>query len=62
MKEKRIGIHDLLYPRDPNFNYSINEQAEKIVGNREQVHGIIFDQPCELDFHCPVCKYNPHFY
>jgi len=38
--------------------YSKNELAEKIVGKRSPVNGIIFDQPCELGYHCPVCKYE----
>ena len=38
--------------------YSKNEQAEKVVGfrgNHGHIDGIIFDQPGELDFHCPIC-------
>ena len=38
--------------------YSTNLLAEKIVGKREPVKGVIFDQPCELNYHCPVCKYE----
>lgn len=39
--------------------YSTNEMAEKIVGKRKVEHGqIIFDQPAELGYHCPVCKYK----
>jgi len=37
---------------------SKNELAEKIVGIREHPNGVIFDQPCELGYHCPVCKYE----
>lgn len=36
--------------------YSTNELAEKIVGKREPSRGVIFDQPAELGFCCPVCK------
>ena len=39
--------------------YSTNALAEKIVGKREPlINAIPFDQPCELGFHCPVCKYD----
>ena len=39
--------------------YSKNELAEKIVGKRKIERGsIIFDEPCELGYHCPVCKYE----
>ena len=39
--------------------YSKNERAEKIVGLRNIPGGSIpFDQPCELGYHCPVCKYS----
>jgi len=37
--------------------YSKNERAEKLVGKR-LTDGIIIDFPCELDYHCPVCKYE----
>ena len=37
--------------------HSTNELAEKIVGKR-LITGLPFDQPCELDYHCPVCKYE----
>ena len=37
--------------------HSTNERAERTMGRR-QVHGIILDQPCELDYHCPVCEYE----
>jgi hypothetical protein len=37
--------------------YSKNDRAEKIVGKR-MANGIIIDFPCELDYHCPVCKYE----
>lgn len=36
---------------------SKNQRAWKIVGFRE-TSWIIFDQPCELGYHCPVCKYK----
>ena len=41
--------------------HSKNERAEKLVGlrgNKGHIDGIIFDQPCELDYKCPVCKYE----
>ena len=38
---------------------SKNEYAKKVVGLRKlPKNTIIFDQPCELDYHCPVCKYD----
>lgn len=41
------------------LDYSKNEKAEKIVGLRKiPKNAIIFYQPCELDYHCPVCKYK----
>lgn len=39
------------------MEYSINELAEKIVGKRI-VKGLVFDQPAELNYHCPICKYE----
>ena len=39
------------------MDYSKNEMAEKIVGKRV-VTGLAFDQPCELNYHCPVCEYE----
>jgi hypothetical protein len=39
------------------IEYSQNKLAEKIVGKRN-IRGLIFDQPCELGYHCPVCKYD----
>jgi hypothetical protein len=39
--------------------YSTNELAEKVMGKRDiKPHVVIFDQPCELGYHCPVCKYE----
>lgn len=39
--------------------YSTNEHADKVVGKRFiPKNVIIFDQPCELGYHCPVCKYE----
>jgi len=39
--------------------YSTNERAAKLVGRREIASGtIIFDFPCELGYHCPVCEYD----
>jgi len=40
------------------MEYSKNELAEKIVGKRDiPANTIIFDQPCELGYHCPICEY-----
>lgn len=41
--------------------YSKNDYAEKVVGKRNlPPNAHIFDFPCELGYHCPVCKYeNP---
>jgi hypothetical protein len=36
--------------------YSINEEAEKIVGKRELGDAIVLDDPGELDYKCPVGK------
>lgn len=39
------------------MKYSINPDAEKIVGKRDlPKHCIPFDQPCELNYRCPVCQ------
>jgi hypothetical protein len=41
------------------MQYSINKEAEEIVWLRDIPNNtIIFDFPCELDYHCPVCKYK----
>jgi hypothetical protein len=41
------------------MKYSKNERAEKIVGKRDlPENAMIFDEPCELGYHCPVCKYK----
>lgn len=37
---------------------STDEFAEQIVGKRRLIKGILFFQPCELGYHCPVCKYE----
>ena len=40
---------------------SKNKKAEKLVGLREEYYprnAMPFDQPCELGYHCPVCKYR----
>ena len=39
---------------------SKNERAAKVFGMRADRIGnaIIFDQPCELGYHCPVCIYE----
>ena len=36
---------------------SKNSRAKKVVGLRENL-GTPFDQPCELGYHCPKCKYK----
>lgn len=41
------------------FEYSKNERAEKLMGNRlqpGQEHVLFFDFPCELGYWCPTCK------
>ena len=41
-----------------DMEISKNELAEKVVGLRIiKPRTVIFDQPYELDFHCPVCEY-----
>lgn len=41
------------------MKYSKNELAEKIVGKREVFENtIVITEPCELGYHCPVCKYE----
>jgi hypothetical protein len=41
------------------MEYSKNELAEQIVGLRKIDVGVmIFDQPCELGYHCPICNYE----
>lgn len=44
-----------------SLRISKNKLAEKIVGKRDlPPNTIIFDEPCEIGYHCPVCKYeNP---
>ena len=38
-------------------DYSTNPRAAELMGCRPE--GVVpFDQPCELGFHCPVCKYD----
>ena len=37
-----------------------NERAESIMGLR-RTDGIAIDQPCELDYHCPICVYEQAF-
>lgn len=39
-------------------DYSKNKRAEKLLGKRP-TDVIPFDQPCELGYHCPICKYPP---
>jgi hypothetical protein len=40
-----------------NKNYSVNQEAGKIMGLR-RTDVISIDWPCELGYHCPVCKYE----
>ena len=45
------------------FYISKNERAEKLFGLRQTKtkagqHLQPFDQPCELGYHCPSCKYK----
>jgi len=36
-----------------------NKRAEKLMGKRNLPDNAVpFDQPCELGYHCPVCKYS----
>jgi hypothetical protein len=47
-----------LFDIPKNIKYSKNKNAEKIVGKRNLPENAVpVDQPCELDYHCPVCKY-----
>jgi len=36
---------------------SENLDAKKVMGTR-RTDVIAFDQPCELNYHCPICKYK----
>jgi hypothetical protein len=48
-----------LYDIPKDIKYSENKHAEEIVGKRNlPANAVPFDQPCELDYHCPVCKYE----
>ena len=60
-KRRRRPFNALFDPfPDP---VSKNERAEHLVGLRfedreDKGLGVMpFDQPCELDYHCPVCQY-----
>jgi hypothetical protein len=48
--------YNALFDKIPD-NVSQNVRAEKIMGKR-RTDVMPFDQPCELDYHCPVCKYE----
>jgi len=37
--------------------YSKNDRAEQLMGKRPG-DAMAVDLPCELGFHCPVCKYE----
>ena len=39
--------------------FSENTRAGEVMGLRGLGGAIPFDQPCELGYHCPVCKYQP---
>lgn len=46
---------------DPRLHqkFSENKWAERLVGKRNLRRGVTpIDLPCELGFHCPVCKYE----
>ena len=40
------------------IEYSVNKDAESIVGKRIPIDAIILFSPAEEGFHCPVCKYE----
>ena len=40
------------------MEYSKNKRAKKLLGCRPEA-GIAINLPCELGYHCPVCKYEP---
>ena len=47
--------------RKDEIEESKNNRAKELVGLRKEGFGknaIIIDFPCELGFHCPVCKYK----
>ena len=38
-------------------DYSKNDKAEQVMGRRPE--GVMaLDLPCELGYHCPICKYK----
>jgi len=37
---------------------SQNDRAGEIVGMRDMKGAVPLDLPCELGYHCPVCKYE----
>jgi len=47
-----------LFDIPKNIQYAKSEWAERIVGKRNWGANVVpFDQPAELGYHCPVCKY-----
>jgi hypothetical protein len=46
-----------LYDIPKNIEYPHSKEIEDIVGLRIN-KGMAIDQPCELGYHCPVCKYE----
>jgi hypothetical protein len=48
------ALFDVKKPKE----VSRNEMAEKVVGQRKMEGVISIDEPCELGYHCPVCKYE----
>jgi hypothetical protein len=43
-------------PKEPSEGFSKNAEAERLFGLR-RTDCTAFDQPSELDYHCPVCQY-----
>jgi hypothetical protein len=36
----------------------IEKQIRNVVGLRSTDHSFVIDQPCEYNYHCPICKYR----
>lgn len=51
--------YNALFDKLPD-NISKNEKAGELMGMREELMkgAIPIDLPCELGYHCPVCKYK----
>ena len=46
---------------DPTLEFSTNDRAKELMGERMdgRTTGVMpIDLPCELGYHCPVCKYR----